>query len=50
MQRRVKFGALAVATSTAVLVLAAVPAMAHAHTTSKPLTGPEVIWDCCTIR
>ena len=42
----VKLGALAVAGSTALLVLAGGPALAS----TKPVTGPEVISALCTAR
>lgn len=40
---RVKLGALAVAGSTAVVVLAAGPALASSQASTKSVTGPEVI-------
>ena len=40
---RTKLGALAVAGGTAVLVLAAVPALASSQASAKSVTGPEVI-------
>lgn len=42
MQLRIKLAALAMAGSTAALVLAGVPALASSQTASKAITGPEI--------